>query len=674
MSLRNKKKGKQMPKISAPQPISEPPTASTATPAAFDDGGDNGAQSRAPKSDYNSDVSPMAQPSQPQPRGRQASVASTTASMVKKRYSTRLNGMPDVGVAPPMPALPPHMRPGKGGSRDMSDAASYAGSNVSSADSYVQRSAGGAPQQVKGHSNVKITVTAPVAGSRSKSRGQAPSDSAGPGTAKEALTPSTGATTADAQDETPATGTVSDRNLAASQPIDPTVFEDPNLNPEDYIKEHLADADKRGIDLHQFKLQKLLAGFQSQVQLQVYQNRTQFIRVSKEADALKTEMASLRSCMAQISSALSQAVQLNPPTDSQSLSVDRKRSNRSSVANLEAIWSTQLQTLWKRVDGAQKYLPAVPGRHVIYESNRWNELNAATWKPRRRAHLVLLNDHFLIAIEKKRNETLPNSSPNINSERRVSSFNTQFNQATLSAERCFPLLEVQMTEVPLDVNSTKKQDGRYPVTNAINIRVGNEYWTFATGQSAESAADKANCVTCFRKAQEDLRQQTASERGDKDRGLDDGIDDPSRRSSTRSSIGYGTSMDARVDRSSWRNMTLTDQDGKAQSMRWVESQTDGLDIDIALQRYDDAVEKTLQLKKLAANNRGNMAVQEVLMQKIDERADRLSMVLSKRLRTNHADMTKVRECTEWLKQLGATDIAVKDYLDSRTSAVDHRVE
>ena len=56
-----------------------------------------------------------------------------------------------------------------------------------------------------------------------------------------------------------------------------------------------------------------------------------------------------------------------------------------------------LQTLWKRVEGSQKYLPALPGRHIITESQRWVELNAATWKPRRRVALVLLNDHLLIA-------------------------------------------------------------------------------------------------------------------------------------------------------------------------------------------------------------------------------------------------------------------------------------
>merc|ERR1711881_481919 len=98
--------------------------------------------------------------------------------------------------------------------------------------------------------------------------------------------------------------------------------------------------------------------------------------------------------------------------------------NRSSVANLEALWTTQLSALYKRVEGSQKYLPAIPGRHIVYENSRWVELNSATWKPKRRVHLIILNDHFLIAADKKRAEGATKDKQG---------------QGQLTAVRCWPL-------------------------------------------------------------------------------------------------------------------------------------------------------------------------------------------------------------------------------------------
>ena len=66
------------------------------------------------------------------------------------------------------------------------------------------------------------------------------------------------------------------------------------------------------------------------------------------------------------------------------------------------MWNIQLQTLWKNIEKSQKFLPAIPGRHVIMENGSWVELDSATWKPKRPIHLVLLNDHLLIASKKRK--------------------------------------------------------------------------------------------------------------------------------------------------------------------------------------------------------------------------------------------------------------------------------
>src|SRR6266571_908922 len=123
----------------------------------------------------------------------------------------------------------------------------------------------------------------------------------------------------------------------------------------------LADASEQDIRDYQNELRKVKNRTSTDLQHNVYQNRTQFIKISKEAEKLKGEMRTLRTLMSELTRTLGQT------TSAAGLAGDtktaRKQANRSSVANLEALWNTHLQTLWKRVEGSQKFLPAIPGRH-----------------------------------------------------------------------------------------------------------------------------------------------------------------------------------------------------------------------------------------------------------------------------------------------------------------------
>jgi hypothetical protein len=289
---------------------------------------------------------------------------------------------------------------------------------------------------------------------------------------------------------------------------------DRNLQAEKYVQSLLADATEADIYAFQSNLQNVKERASTDLQHNVYQNRTQFIKISKEADRLKSEMQTLRSLMSELTGALGHATSVSSSTENGSMSVaDRKRANRSSVANLEAMWSTHLQVLWKRVEGSQKYLPALPGRHIIVESQRWVELNAATWKPRRRVALVLLNDHLLIASEKKRNDLI-NATQSDSKSKRQSVYNQnmgggQSQATTYVADRCWALQDVSLADISTSA-STSRPPGSKEYTalqNAINIRAGNESFTYATSDTAE----KAGLLVAFRKAQEDLRKQIAAE-------------------------------------------------------------------------------------------------------------------------------------------------------------------
>ncbi|KAJ9644648.1 exocyst complex component exo84 [Coniosporium tulheliwenetii] len=443
--------------------------------------------------------------------------------------------------------------------------------------------------------------------------------------------------------------------------VDAQALRDPNLQPEQYVASLLTDADEQDIRNYQDELRKLKNRTSTDLQANVYQNRTQFIKISKEAEKLWGEMRTLRTWMSELTGALAQTTSAaaDTPTDT----VDaRKRANRSSVANLEAMWSTHLQQLWRRVEGSQKYLPAIPGRHVVYESSRWVELNAATWKTRQRVHLILLNDHLLVASVKKRTDI---SSPNIRD-------NEQKQDVQLTAERCWPLQDVKLADLSTAGAASDKRDRngeRQRAADAVNVRVGSESFTFAaTGSSASS--DRAALVTTFRKTVEDLRRSQEAETDERRRTQELGGQFATKKMGV---LNGSDSLENQSDSVSQRPASiLVDVEGKQQSLRWVESQLDDLDIDIALHHFEDAVARTEKLKRIAKGNRGNAAVHDTLTSKVNERATKLAGLISKELTDSHAWKTSTQKNVSWLSRLGFEDRAREVYLDARSSAIEQR--
>lgn len=456
--------------------------------------------------------------------------------------------------------------------------------------------------------------------------------------------------------------------------VEPRALADPKLQAEKYVQNLLAEASESDIQAYQNELQNIKAHTNADLQHNVYQNRTQFIRISKEADKLKSEMRTLKTLMSELTGTLGHATNTGGaeqyPTNAMSLA-DRKRANRSSVANLEAMWSTHLQTLWKRVEGSQKYLPALPGRHIIMESQRWVELNAATWKPRRRVVLVLLNDHLLIASEKKRHDILagqgPNSSPRNN---RQSVYNPQ-SSTMLVADRCWNLQDVSLADLSgTQAQSVGRQKENDAVRNAINIRAGTESFTYATSDAAE----KAGMLVAFRKAQEDLRKQTAIEHGEREKAVDElamltGKDPRSLKKAAAAALERSENTDAKAGGLNRSDSVLVDAEGRQQSIRNVESQIDSLDIDIALQRFEEAVGKVEKLRKLGRSIKGNAIAQDIILSKVNERAARLASSIARQLGQTSGGAERTRENVQWLLRLGFEELARSRYLDARTETL-----
>jgi len=378
-------------------------------------------------------------------------------------------------------------------------------------------------------------------------------------------------------------------------------------------------------------------------------------------------MRTLRTLMSDLTAVLSHAASAGAKSDSNSDShLDRKRSNRSSVANLEALWSTHLQTLWKRVEGSQKYLPAVPGRHVVHESGRWVELNAATWKPRRRVHLILLNDHLLFASEKKR---LDPSGMSPTSQNRHQPSHQPPTHTHLVAERCWPLQDVQMADISTRPSqSSSSRSDKSSLNNAVSVRVAHESWTFAATSGPDASADTSALLVAFRKAVEDLRKTMAAEHGERERALDELAfltGDSRLLQKAKTTEGIESHQENRAS-------TLIDVDGKQQSLRWVENQIDSLDIAIALHHFDQAVNLTEKLRKLSRNIKGNVVAQEIINLKLDQRAAKLAAILARRLRDTSSAASAVKENAGWLIRLGYEDLARTGYLEARKDVLRKR--
>ncbi|RMZ88838.1 hypothetical protein DV736_g3930, partial [Chaetothyriales sp. CBS 134916] len=416
--------------------------------------------------------------------------------------------------------------------------------------------------------------------------------------------------------------------------VDQDALTDANLQHERYITELLANASAQDIQDYQSSLRRIKTRTSAQLQQSVYQNRTQLIKISKEAEKLKSEMQVLRGLMADLTRAL-----------------------QTTVANLESMWNIQLQSLWKTVEKSQKFLPAIPGRHVIMENGAWIELDSATWKPKRPVHLVLLNDHVLIASRKRKrlDPNAPQSGPA---------------PTKLVAEECFSLPDIDIVDMSNATNampSTPSEEKT--LQSAFTIRSGGRSLTYR--HEKRDPVAKATFLQTFRKAVEDLRKASKI--------------DTKKTSAQTDSLNYFASRDPASAHnadilSSLSSSTaskvpdiLIDVDGKQQNFRWVEAQIDELDIDIALQRFDEAVAKVEKLRQLAGTSlKSNSLAQELIRVKVDKRAAQLANILCRDLVDTPSFMEATKRTISYLARLGAEDRARQAYLGARTDALTNR--
>jgi hypothetical protein len=304
--------------------------------------------------------------------------------------------------------------------------------------------------------------------------------------------------------------------------------------------------------------------------------------------------------------------------------------------------------LYKNVEGSQKFLPNAAGRHVVQNAGPWIELDNATYKSRRAMQIFLLNDHLLIASRKKRKADGPNAD-------------SRSPLMKMVADRCWHLLDVEVVDM---AGTSENSGGRNKLADAVMVRGGGrESFIYRTEKPEDP--EKGALMLNIRKTVEELRRTLQSEREASNKA--------------KETINYFASRDPGLLQKTELLETLSDikdmlieVDGNQQNLRWVESQMDELDINIALQRAEPAVALVEKMRGLAAGLKNNAIAQDFISFKVDERCTKLAALITRDLVDTHNEPRKTKKNIEWLATLGFEDSAREAYLGARSGLIQKR--
>lgn len=174
---------------------------------------------------------------------------------------------------------------------------------------------------------------------------------------------------------------------------------------------------------------------------------------------------------------------------------DRRRTQRSSVADLRVLYANQMQELYSQIEGSAKFVPKTPGRHIVSEMDGISLLNPATYKPEHPVKFIVLNDAVLVARPRQRRGG---------------------DRLKMVAERCWPLNELQV----LDTRDNSSSSTVFLVfclllmliilglTNVFKIRHGKEIHVYR----AELSSDKRGLLSQLKQVAEDLSARRQRER------------------------------------------------------------------------------------------------------------------------------------------------------------------
>jgi hypothetical protein len=343
-----------------------------------------------------------------------------------------------------------------------------------------------------------------------------------------------------------------------------------------------------------------------------------------------SELQNITTTLTEDSEAAIAAAEAQPISNgaSPAISGTPRRGQRNSIVDFHQLNKYHLQALWQQVEGSQKFLPADEGRRIVRESGAWMELNAATWRPRGKVHLVLLNDHLLVAAKRPK----PSGSGH-----------------RLIAEHCFPLQEIRL--------SSFEEEG---MEDAISVRLAGsrEKYAFRATTMEEKVVmlkaakhELAELQASLRERGEQLAQQGDTHAMDVSRSTQ--IKRLSRRLSRQAGVD-SPQADAEVD------------------LEVVRERIDELDQCIAHRQFKQAVRSIGRGRQLVQESGPDDLAAQLTALQLDERAEQLARLLAIELAAESQKPHAVVRLARFLVALGAGAQARRAYLDAQAVTIRQR--
>ena len=225
----------------------------------------------------------------------------------------------------------------------------------------------------------------------------------------------------------------------------------------------------------------------------------EFVLISKEITTLENELLELKDLLSEYKS-MPSLLHIPDPTTLTSSTLSTYK--RSSIADLRVMYYNQMQSLHSSIEGAAKFAPITPGRHVVSEMEGIFSLNAATYKVVGKVKFVILDDAVLVARRRRRNAGNDGGRGG-----------GSLTEGKLVAERCWPLNEMLVLDTKdssgewrfFNSNESHRSKG---MTNVFKIRHGKETHVYRT----EHPADKKALLVQLRQVAEELSAKRRKER------------------------------------------------------------------------------------------------------------------------------------------------------------------
>ncbi|KAI9259607.1 Cullin repeat-like-containing domain protein [Phascolomyces articulosus] len=404
-------------------------------------------------------------------------------------------------------------------------------------------------------------------------------------------------------------------------------FADDTMKPEEYVTRSLSDTNEEGIRAFHKSLLEAKQVVGGDLQRNVYRNYTEFVTISKEVSNLDGDVFRLKGYINELKSIWEGFVEeTNPsedtkPTEGLGLNkavLPQRKHNDIMTTDLQSIYRAQISALWDNVEGSQRFVPYIPGRHIVRECVNFMDINPKTLQPRVAVHIFLLNDCLLIASRKKRSAT---------------------SRYKLVADYCWSLEDASITDL-------KDTQG---LTNAIKISVYPNTFLYRSERQEEKFA----LLHAYRRTMDendDRQEDTPNGMGYPKNGKDHG---------SPSAKEYG-------------------KDGKDTEInpadqKWLQYLPDELEVAISLRQFENAVKDIEQARKVLATYKKESPLLRESKRQVEKYTESLSSIISHDLSNILLTKLQFQRLVNWLLRLDKGEEAREVFLNTRSLIIKKRI-